>query len=119
MFHLAVTCSAHQLPEHMEGRSKDFAKFNGGGVTYTCKEGFSFNQNDIDDTSRTVYCQPHGVLEELNPPDCTCKDFFPEKMLSVSGRENWPPSRSDFLLNEIQIPLMFISSNHYAIKSKA
>ena len=66
-------CSAIPLTENMAIRNRAFAKYNGGGVTYTCKAGFSFNANDVNDTTRTVQCKANGVLGQLNPPDCTRK----------------------------------------------
>ena len=73
MFCAAITCPAHALPENVAKKNADAAKFNGSGVTYICKDGFSFNSDNANDTSRTVHCQAHGSLEKLNPPDCTGK----------------------------------------------
>ena len=73
MFCAAITCFAHALPENVATTNSNVTKFNGSGVTYTCKDGFSFNPNDVNDRSRTVHCQAHGSLEELSPADCTGK----------------------------------------------
>ena len=94
---VAITCFAHPLTENMPKRSSDFAKFNGRGVTYTCKDGFSFNQDDSNDTTRTVRCQADGFLEQLSPPDCTrkhlllsCWHHFFDFLFSLSaGAEIW------------------------------
>ena len=53
-----------------------FATYNGSGVTLTCKAGFSFNEDNFNDTTRTVHCKAHGVFEPLNPPDCKRKYPF-------------------------------------------
>ena len=70
----AITCAAHPLPKNMATRTSDSTNFNGEGVTYTCKDGFSFNPYDANDTRRTVRCQVHGFLEPLNR-NCTRKEF--------------------------------------------
>ena len=68
-----MRCEAHTItPEmNMENKSKEFAYFNDAtGVTYTCKEGFSFNASDHSDSNKTVHCQSSGLLEPLTPAGC-------------------------------------------------
>ena len=69
----AIKCSANPPHERMVV-SRDFANFNDGrGLTYTCKDGFSFNPVNINDTSRTVHCQSNGSFEQLSPSGCKRK----------------------------------------------
>ena len=68
-----MRCEAYTItPEmNMESRSKEFAHFKDAqGVTYTCKEGFSFNASDHSDSNKTVHCQSSGLLDPLTPAGC-------------------------------------------------
>ena len=72
-FPAAIRCSAIPLRKNMAMRNGDFASYNGDGVTYICKAGFSFNASVVNDTTRTAHCEAHGLIEHLNPPDCKRK----------------------------------------------
>ena len=54
---------APEIAENMLRKSGSYARFNDNkGVTYTCKEGFSFSLGKNDDKNKTVQCQANGVI---------------------------------------------------------
>ena len=58
-------------------RNKNQAYFgDGSGITYTCKSGYSFTENRVSDTERTVHCQANGTLSQLRPSRCTGKHLI-------------------------------------------
>ena len=105
---VAIRCSASSLPKNMATRNNEFANYSGKVVTFTCKTGFSFNEDHFNDTARTVHCRADGMLEPVNLP--YCKRKYPSMYCSCVCNKSRPSCQQFFCHATTRAKRVFIFS---------